>query len=602
MDRKHTLLLLLAGLTGPAMMAQNFAELDINDVRARFHSTGLIGPDLSSGTSAFIVPASGLSSPLYSGGLWMGGYSTDNQLKFAAHLYGAQGERDFFPGPLTVDGTAAIGAGVSNQYDRVWTVLRSDVLQHRAYFDCVADPGCDEATAFPGYTTPSAFLDWPAMGDVEAGQATYLAPFFDRDGDGVYEPSAGDHPCVLGDQALYTIFNDKLDLHTQSGGQPIGMEIHMMPFAYSGDPALAQTIFIQYKLINRSAQTLTGFRVGHFTDSDLGCSDDDVVGTDVGRNLVYVANGDADDVTCAGGPGYGTQPPAFGMVVLKGPLLDADGTDNTTEPAIAAFNGSGFDDDIPDNERYGLDNSMYFQRSSPEPATTDPAQPAHYYNQLSSIWKDGLPFSHGGTGYSTDPGAVPSRFAFPGTTDPAGLGTGGVPQGAWSNDLDPARVDPKLIVGMGSSTLEPGEHIDILVAYVYARAAAGGPQGSVAALQARVDSIRSFASAITGAFTIGEPIPTECTNTITLGMSALVPQEDVLHVHPVPATTAITITRSQADAGAVLLIFDAQGALVAQQRSAGPSTLVDVSTLPQGLYTVRVLGDRSEGRARFVKE
>ena len=130
--------------------------------------------------------------PMGYAGLWMAGSSTDNQLKLAAQLYGSGS--DFFPGPLTIDGSATISDQVSLAYDMVLRIDKSQVDQHVLWYNCLNEPSCDIATLFPnGYTVPQAFINWPANGDVNAGQALYLAPYVDATGDGYYDPYAGDY-------------------------------------------------------------------------------------------------------------------------------------------------------------------------------------------------------------------------------------------------------------------------------------------------------------------------------------------------------------------------------------------------------------------------
>jgi hypothetical protein len=602
MDRTYATLLVLAALGSGSAWAQNHAQLTINGVHTTVFSNGLIGPATPNG-NGMEAPAGTGRSPLFTSGIWIGGNSPDNQLKFAAHLYGTPGERDFFPGPLTIDGTATISPEVSATYDQVWSVDQADVLLHRAYFDCLADPGCDPAIAFPGgYTIPASFLSWPAMGDVEAGQDTYLAPFYDRDGDGVYAPVNGDHPCVLGEQALYTIFNDRLDVHTQSGGGAIGLEVHMMPFAYTSDPALQHTAFVHYTLINRGTQTLSDVRIGHFADFDLGCGDDDVVGTDVGRSMVYVANGDDNDEDCVGTAGYGQQPPAFGMAILKGPLLDPDGTDNTTDPAVPAFNGYGYNDGVIDNERHGLSSSMYFLRSGPA-EMSDPAQPFHYYNHLRNLWKDNMMFMYGGDGYSTGPNDIPARFAFPSDTDPLALGTAGIPQAPWSPqvDLGAGHVDPRAVASMGPIVLEPGERITLLVAYVYASAGSGGAVASVAALQERVDSIRTMALNIPGMFSLDEANALGCSDLLA-SVDELHTRRTALVMYPNPVSDRLTIATGSLPAGSPIQVLDAQGRTVARINSTGELSHVNVNDLPAGLYTILVSDGSGLTTGRFIKE
>ncbi|MEO8590613.1 MAG: T9SS type A sorting domain-containing protein [Flavobacteriales bacterium] len=599
MNRKYFAIAAAMGLHAPVAFAQNSGALHINDVQAVVYSNGLIGPD-ATGEHGFLVPAAEGTSPMYSSGLWMGGLSSDGQLKLAAHLFGEAGQRDFFPGPLTTDGSASISPEVSQQYDQVWSILRADVDQHLAWIACVTDPNCDVETEFPGgYVVPSSFLNWPALGDVEAGQDLYLAPFVDYDADGNYDPSSGDYPCVPGDQALYVIFNDKADVHTQSGGGQIGVEVHMTVFAYdSDDPTLAQTVFVRYHIINRGTQTLNEFRLAHFADLDIGCSEDDHVGSDVGRSLVFAVNGDDMDQSCLGVEGYGDQPPAFGMAILQGPLMDADGMDNTEDPALPAFNGMGYDDGFVDNERHGLSNSMYFMREGLNLEMTDPSKAAHFHNYLRSMWKNGLPLSYGGNGYVESPASLGALFAFPNATDPEGLGNEGGPLAPWTEaTAGNTPGDRRMLAAMGPMTLEPGQVQELLVAYVYARAASGGAEASVAALQQRTDSIRAFAATIPGIMAPGSPC-----DALPTGIVDAIAEPEPLELFPVPASDRIIVRTGSLEPGTQLQVIDGRGALVMQGTVAGMYTGFDVQQLPAGLYAVRATQGNAIHLGRFVKE
>ena len=603
MDRKYTACLATLILAAPLAHAQGYSELDINALRVRMYSNGLIGPDLGAGTSAFTVPGQGGAPLLYSSGLWLGGLSSDGQLKLAAHLYGANGQRDFFPGPLTTDGNASITPQVSALYDQVWRIEQADVDLHRAYYACASDPACDLSAAFPnGYTVPTSFINWPAIGDVAAGQALYLAPFFDYNADGNYNPFDGDHPCVLGDQALYSIFNDKLNAHTQSGGQPIGVEVHMMPFAYASDPALANTVFVLYKIINRSTQTLTDFRIGHFADLELGCGQDDHVGTDAERALIYAVNGDALDEPCLGAPGFGSQPPAFGMAVLKGHLLEPDGVDNATTLIELYQYGTGYADAIIDNERYGLSGSMYWPGQGAA-GTTDPSLPNQYFNYLRGYWANSVPLTYGGTGYSLDPNAVPTDYAFPGASDAAGLGTDGVPQAPWTEtSAGNTAGDRRALAWMGPGTLDPGEHINLLLAYVYAPTPTGSVATSLEALVQRVDSVRAFASDMPNMWTsFEEHWPLTC-GELPTGQSEPGNMVGQLTLFPNPATHTVQLNAPNMPSGALLDVYDCQGALVSNFITTGPNTTLDVSALPEGLYLVRMVASNGLVVGRFIKE
>src|SRR5690606_9603222 len=133
---------------------------------------------------------------------------------------------------------------------------------------------------------------------------------------------------------------------------------------------------------------------------------------------------------------------------------------------------------------------------------------AHYYGYMEGKWKDGLPLTYGGTGYSTDPAAVPARYQFPGDSDPLGAGTNGEAMPPWTESSAVNMPgDRRGVASMGPFTLSPGQVQDIVVAYVYARAGSGGPAASVQALQLRVDSIHNFAQSIPGL--LGTEFPCE---------------------------------------------------------------------------------------------
>lgn len=606
----NTRILLIGLQFGVAMacVAQGYGELNVNNVRARFYSDGMIGMDLGSGTARFEVPNGSGTHPLFVANLWMGGIDSGNQLHLAAVRYNQNGE-DYWPGPLTTDGTASITPAVSAQWDQVWQVSSADVVLHQAYYACLADPNCDESVQFPGYQMPAYFNDWPAIGDVAQGQDLYLAPFIDSNGDGDYQPSDGDTPCSPGDGSLYFIFNDKLDVHTESGGLPIGVEVQARPFAFSGaSDALNNTVFVEYRIINRSTLTLNDVHVGLFTDFDLGGPMDDHVGCDVGRSLWYVYNADSLDEPALGNLGYGAQPPAFGATILCGMFRDADGLDNplTTDVNLAlAQNGSvypgwgdGYGDSLPDNERYGLSHFGAF----PGPGvmgTMDPQNPVEYFNYMRGAWADGSSWLYGGSGHVSDPAADPNTSTdhlFPNDSDPLGFGTGAAPQAPWSQvSAGQMGGDRRGVGSMGPITLEPGDIHRVMVAFVYARATSGGPQASVVALQARVDSIRAFADAEDYCGGLRNDIP--CSGGTATGINGAMTSAP-LQLHPVPASDVLRIS---GPVGASFVVVDLGGRQVLPVRPFVQGlTTVDVSGLSNGVYVVRTLDPRASVPARFV--
>ncbi|MBT7652345.1 MAG: T9SS C-terminal target domain-containing protein, partial [Flavobacteriales bacterium] len=326
----------------PATALRN---IEWNNVRALIETGGSLWQDRATSSASYEVPKGGGVSSLYAGALWMGGISPDQQLKLAALTFRNRGN-DYWTGPLTIDGSAEIDASTCQQYDNFFVSTRSDAQLHRSYFDALQTGTADEE--FPdGYAIPSYFFDYPAHGNTALNQDFYLAPFKDYDGNGFYDPSQGDYPwydfiseidCgrrlredivpLYGDRNFYWIFNDKGNVHSESQGEPIGMEIRSQTFQFSTNDEVNNMTFHNYVLINQGTQTLGDTYFGVWVDADVGTATDDYVGCDVQRGLGYAYNGDAYDETSSSSAGYLENPPAVGIDFFEGPYQDSDEIDN----------------------------------------------------------------------------------------------------------------------------------------------------------------------------------------------------------------------------------------------------------------------------------
>ena len=192
---------------------------------------------------------------------------------------------------------------------------------------------------------------------------------------------------------------------------------------------------------------------------------------------------------------------------------------------------------------------------------------------------------------------------YPGSGDPVGAGTDGQVQGPWSETAPtPAMPDRRGLMSMGEFTLEPGEEMNLLFAYVYARAASGGALASVAALQARVDSVRAFALELpiwdwndfTG-FVGG------CTDYPLLGIGDG-PALNTLVLFPTPAADAVRFIAPRELIGGLLTVRDATGRMVAQQRVMPEANTIDISALANGVYTCEAVTSRARFSGRLVKQ
>ncbi|PKP47693.1 MAG: T9SS C-terminal target domain-containing protein [Bacteroidetes bacterium HGW-Bacteroidetes-11] len=533
-----------------------FKYLEINNVRTRINTGGDMWWDFE--VAQYEIPKGSRKTSMFSAALWVGGIDVNDQLKLAALRFrqgpssGSPGTgNDFWPGPLTIDGTAAISEETCAQYDQLYPISRPEIDEYLAWW-------ADRASN-PGYQIPKSIMEWPAHGDISKKQSYYLAPFFDRSGDGNYDPEDGDYPyydisnelchsttqtkegeegivkgglladqVIKGDATLWWVFNDKGNIHTETQGTPIGLEIRAQAFGFSTNDEINNMTFYSYEIINRSTFRLRDTYFSQWVDTDLGFATDDYVGCDVDRGLGYSYNGrpkDGDGQFWA----YGDQPPAIGVDFFQGPYMDPDGYDNPSfkgdgklGPSFngdcsivglsgsflameygdatntqagnflvrsEAINGVNFGNGIVDDERFGMRRFVYHNNAdAPGPYMQDPRFAPQYYNYLKGIWLDNTKMLYGGNGHASTGAYGPAcDFMFPGDTDVCDWGTGGLPPAGpkyWTEEVAKNKEgDRRFMQSAGPFTLEPGAVNYITVGIPWARAASGGPWASVKLLQ-----------------------------------------------------------------------------------------------------------------------
>lgn len=493
-------------------------ELNINNTRALIQTGGDMWWNFT--RSRYEIPKGSGHTALFAGALWLGGRDVSGQLKVAAQRFRSQGV-DFFTGPLsTVD--AEITQATCAEYDKHFVTTRIDVQNFVNWFELGREDAANgtnkQAENFPNYSPPKFLYEWPAHGRDFApfNEDFNLAPFVDVNNDGEYNPDNGDYPAydlnnssdckakivnIYGDQNLWWVFNDKGNVHTETGAASIGMEIRAQAFAFATDDEVNNMTFYNYELINRSTFTLTETYFGQWVDADLGCAQDDYVGCDVQRGLGYAYNGDNDDEDCSGATGYGALPPAIGVDFFQGPFQDADSIDNpltknysqaVKEKGIPYKGiGIGYGDEVVDNERFGMRKFLYHNIG--RGIINDPNTGVQYYNYLRSLWIDGSRMVYGGNGHSSTGGTVEADYMFPGNTDSIGWGTGGIPQPEWTEvTAGNPKGDRRFMQSAGPFTLKPGAVNNITVGVVWARATTGDNWSSVQELRRADDKTQAL--------------------------------------------------------------------------------------------------------------
>ena len=436
--------------------AINQVDMSINNVRARLTTGGDVWWNGTDGV--YVVPKVPATetpvSAIFAGAVWLGGVDPAGNLKLAAQTYGRNGgDFDFWPGPLNPT-TGTVNQDVCANWDRFFTVLGENIQEHLRNWEQAKVEG----QAYDPDDIPLDIRGWPAKGNqyfvdvhgFELPNTTQgLAGFWDQDGDGEYNPELGDFPVIevrgctdkpqFPDEMTFWIYNDAGNIHAESMGDPIQMEVQVQAFAYATNDEINDMTFQRYKLINRAVESIDSMFFAMWVDPDLGCYTDDYVGCDTSRSLAYVYNEDALDgqtgCICEGGVNtYCDEIPILGVDYFRGPL------------------------DELGNE-IGMSSFTYYNNGAiggPPPGTTDPSVAQEYYNYLSGSWADGSPFTFGDDAYQ-DGDPVKYAFLDP-PNDPQGwsMCSSGLPFG-----------DRRTIQASGPFRLDPGAINELIIGAVW---------------------------------------------------------------------------------------------------------------------------------------
>ena len=189
---------------------------------------------------------------------------------------------------------------------------------------------------------------------------------------------------------LWFIYNDKGNIHSETQGDPIGVELQTTAFAFATNNEINDMTFYTTRIINRGFSQLENTYFGQWVDPDLGNYTDDFVGCDVGLSLGFCYNGDEND---DGILGYGLNPPSVGVDFFEGPIADVNGV--PTELGMSKF--------------------VYYNNNN-NPINGNPNTAVQFYNYLQGKWMNGATMQYGGDGVSGSGGDA--NYMFPWDTDP----------------------------------------------------------------------------------------------------------------------------------------------------------------------------------------
>ncbi|MFT5746354.1 MAG: hypothetical protein ACI920_001732 [Saprospiraceae bacterium] len=473
-------------------------------------------------------------------GLWIGGIDPGGNLKETVVTYDE--DTGFRAGPVQLlndfpDST------VCNNWDKIWTVSREEIETHLAD---LADNGFIDAPII-------SIFSWPANGNTDfesiegfpLPEGSFgLAPFFDKNGDGNYEPEEGDFPLPIGlsenalpQEVTYCLFNDARLPTASSSFDPLQFQIGQTTYVYDceANNALNNTVFVTYQMTNMAAESIDSLHIGMFVDFDLGCYYDDYIGSDTIRNAFFAYNEDNIDGismgVCDGTPTFGENPPVQAITFLNKPL-----------------------------------SYFTYHSTSGQSMGSDPNSPIEYYRYLTGSWRDGSPLEFGGDGYQE--GTTPTAHAFP--DDPNN------PDGWSMNTTNLNALDRRAVGSSKVGILQPGQSFSIDMAFTYVREQSASNLENVTAMYDHIDQVQ--AAYDNGFF--GDCMPTATTNLAAVDYN--------FEIYPNPASDMLTIKFPNFTLKTIRLM-DVTGQIILEKSGQFQyETSLDLSQFSKGVYFLQM--------------
>ncbi len=550
---KNTVSLFILTLLFPFIInaqvpSSNSETLDINNIDATVYAAGINYWDLSS-IATYRIDVGMLKPTIFSISPWIGGFDSNDSLHLAARLNNGI---EFLSGPI-VDILQFNDTITALEYNMIWKINRVQVDDFKQEWQL---GNVTNGT----YNIPNEILTWPGN---HPSLSEQLAPYIDLNQDGNYNPMDGDYPNIKGDQMLWWVYNDNTS-HESSGGKILGVEFRVSFYAYLFDnppndsiDAINYSSFLNFEIVNRSAETYDSTIIGLFADFDIGYAYDDFIGCHVDFNSFYGYNSSPIDGTgqleAFGGPT--PPPPSQSITLLKGPKANVvDGIDNDRDGTIDEA-----------DECWGMTNFMYYNSSMVTP--TDPSLSYQYYNYMNSKYANGTHLTY-------DTTSVNTNYAFPGDSDPFGWGQNGQIMPPWyAGDSGIFPDDNSVIGSTGPVTFEPNEIISLDYVLNFTRADTGSNITSVEENFENISNIINWYE--------NEIFP----SSYAFGVTEIENKNEI-KLFPNPANNIITISASYIFIE--IEIFSNTGQLIKKINSNNKFEVIDISNFTSGYYFVKI--------------
>ena len=310
-------------------------QMNANGISAWYRTNGSYNRDPITGNAGFEWPKGSGMTARYASGIWLGCVSGNDTLTAVSEY-----AYDYLPG--YVDN---FGNPQTDSTYRIYVINKNVVNSYD-------------------------YLHWPGN-------------------QGAYKTTSG-NPYLMGDQTMFFVYTDAFP-HSSGSTSLRSLKAQIIqtnwvfnPFESSDQTflnvsPLNNTIFSEYRIINRSSEVWNNMWIGMWTDDDLGSATDDKIGCDTNIDLSYTYNSTNND------PVYGTAPPAVGFKFIKGGMKYTGNVNDT----VKFYGPPGSNNQIIKAGYKDLKMSVfnYYNGASPQPS--DPQSNVETFRVLKGLWRLG---------------------------------------------------------------------------------------------------------------------------------------------------------------------------------------------------------------------
>src|SRR3990172_4897555 len=360
-----------------------YSFMQANNINTIFINNGIFNYDkftIPGGDAGFIWPVSSPNrlTAVFASGIWIGAkVGPQSELRMAVCAYSSQ----FTPGNIPIAGQPTPQSVCDDTTWRGYLVQLTDLS--------LVNGGVRTKSAGGRFYTfvYDAWANWPIAKGAPYAEINGIPGY--QPGWNSDRPGIGNGSKARPDELLYMVYMDYTNCTNQihvaeislpGGTMPLGVEIHQLSFMFNC-PALINTYYVKYYIINKSSLTWDSTYITLFNDIDIGdgaCgASDDGTGCDTLKNCAFEYN--ADNFDC----NHGVNPPALGTTFMQSPLRF---TGNNSDTAKLPY------DTLIGYKLLGVSSYIYFVGGSNDTCSIDPFNANQAYNYMNGINACGQPY------------------------------------------------------------------------------------------------------------------------------------------------------------------------------------------------------------------